>query len=231
VEYGPDEFAGVTYSNTGNRRIFLGWMSIWQYAQQVPTERWRSAMTIPRELSIEKIGDKYLLVSKPVSEFNTLVSKVVQLKGITSKDFDLTAKTGKLSVPCKLKINLSATENFCITLSNSLNQKLVIGFDKSKDEFFIDRTQSGKVDFEKGFAKRHVAPRFLQSQHFDVDLIIDKASVELFADNGLTIMTEIFFPNEDYSNVRIQSKEKLNIKNLELSKLRSIYENKTVAIQ
>jgi fructan beta-fructosidase len=45
VDWGADNYAGVTWSNTGNRRIFLGWMSNWQYAQVVPTQKWRSAMT------------------------------------------------------------------------------------------------------------------------------------------------------------------------------------------
>src|SRR5687767_9219061 len=60
LDYGPDEYAGVTWSNTGERKIFLGWMSNWQYADRVPTEKWRSAMTIPRDLGLEKIGEKYL---------------------------------------------------------------------------------------------------------------------------------------------------------------------------
>lgn len=226
LDYGPDEYAGVTYSNTGNRKIFLGWMSNWQYAQAVPTEKWRSAMTIPRELSIEKIGESYLLASKPVNELNTLAGKVIKLNNISAKDFDLTSKTGKLSGPCKLKINFSKAADFSIVLSNSLNQKLVIGFDENKNGFFIDRSQSGKVDFEKGFGKKHTAPRLSQSQNLDLTLVIDNASVELFADGGLTVMTEIFFPDKNYSDIKIQSKEKLNIKSMEFSKLHSIYGNK-----
>ncbi len=57
LDYGPDEYAGITWSNTGDRKIFMGWMSNWQYANLVPTQNWRSAMTIARELGIEKIGD------------------------------------------------------------------------------------------------------------------------------------------------------------------------------
>ena len=49
IDYGTDDYAGVTWSNTGNRKIFLGWMSNWQYATIVPTNIWRSATTIPRE--------------------------------------------------------------------------------------------------------------------------------------------------------------------------------------
>jgi fructan beta-fructosidase len=228
LDYGPDEYAGVTYSNTGDRKIFLGWMSNWLYGQQVPTEKWRSAMTVPRELSIKKMNGEYLLASTPVSELNKLIEHSFKFQNLAVNDFDLTAKTGKLSGPAILKLSSDQLKDISITLSNSLNQKLVIGFDENKNEFFIDRTESGKVDFEKDFGKKHTAPRFSKSPNFDLTLIIDDASVELFADNGLTVMTEIFFPDENYSDIRIQTKEKLNIKKMEFSKLQSIYKTKTV---
>mgnify|MGYP002136269107 CR=1 FL=1 len=54
IDYGRDNYAGVTFSNApDNKKIFLGWMSNWHYAGNVPTHPWRSAMTIPRELSLE----------------------------------------------------------------------------------------------------------------------------------------------------------------------------------
>ena len=56
IDYGPDEYAGITWSNTGDRRIFLGWMSNWLYANLVPTVKWRNAMTIPRELKLVHAG-------------------------------------------------------------------------------------------------------------------------------------------------------------------------------
>ena len=231
ADYGPDEYAGITYSNTGNRKIFLGWMSNWQYAQVVPTGKWRSAMTVPRELSIKKVGEKYLLASKPLNELNNLSASTVNFKDITVTDFNLTSKTRKLTGPARIKLTSGEIKNFTLTLSNPVGQKLVIGFDKSSNQYFIDRTASGKTDFENDFAKKHTAPRFVPSKNFDLTLIIDNASVELFADNGLTIMTEIFFPDEDYSDIRIQSKEKLNIRTLEFSKLQSIYDSKSLAIQ
>lgn len=178
-------------------------------------------MTLPRELSIEQVGKKYLVASKPVNELKTLEAKVVKLNNINSKDFDLTSVTGKLSGPCRLKFNFTKASDFSITLSNSLNQKLVIGFDQGRNQFYIDRTESGKVDFEKDFASRSVAPRFVNTSNLDLTLIVDNASVELFADNGLTVMTEIFFPVKNYSAIKIETNDP--IENLEFVKLKSIY--------
>jgi len=114
-------------------------------------------------------------------------------------------------------------QDFSITLSNSLGQKLVIGFDKGSNNYFIDRTHSGKVDFEKGFGARHTVPRLVSTPKFNLIVVIDNASVELFADDGLTVMTEIFFADTIYSDIGIESKESFHLKTLQLITLRSVY--------
>jgi fructan beta-fructosidase len=227
LDYGPDEYAGITWSNTGNRKIFLGWMSNWQYATLVPTQAWRSAMTVPRDLYLDKIGEQYLVISKPVKELDQLNETSVNLNNIDATKFDLSAKTGKLSGPAQLKISSDKTSNFSILLSNNKNEKVVLGYDQSANQYYIDRTESGKVDFEKGFAARHTAPRFSTSPKMNLTLIIDDASVELFADDGLSVMTSIFFPNEPYSNISIQSPDHFKIKKLEYHRMKSIWNPKT----
>lgn len=224
LDYGPDEYAGVTYSNVGSRRLFLGWMSNWLYGQMVPTEKWRSAMTVPRDLSLEKVGDKYFVRSMPVAELDKLSEQSTSLENIDASNFDFKAKTGKLSGPAKLNLSSDQIESFTITLSNEQGEKLVIGFDKSSNNYFIDRTKSGNVNFEKDFAAKHSAPRISNKPNIDLTLVIDNASVELFADNGLSVMTEIFFPNNLYSNINIQSNDHFKIKTLQFTKLKSIYE-------
>ncbi len=67
LDYGRDNYAGVTFNDApDNRRIFIGWMSNWEYASKVPTDPWRSSMTLPRELSLHN----GLLIQKPVREYN-----------------------------------------------------------------------------------------------------------------------------------------------------------------
>jgi fructan beta-fructosidase len=229
VDYGPDNYAGVTWANTGKRKIFLGWMSNWQYATRVPTERWRSAMTVPRDLSLQKVGEKYLLTSKPSPEIKTLENKTITISNIHVKNFDLTNRTGKVTGPVRLDFTSDKLESFSITLSNSKGQKVVLGYDKQTNNYFIDRTASGKVDFEKGFAAKHIAPRLFNKNAVDVSLLIDNASVELFADKGLTAMTQIFFPDENFSDITIQSGDGFKIKSLRFAKLKSIHRSDAMA--
>jgi fructan beta-fructosidase len=42
----------------------------------------------------------------------------------------------------------------------------------------------------------------------NLDIIIDKASIELFADNGLTVMTELFFSTKPYTTIEIRAADK-----------------------
>lgn len=223
LDYGPDEYAGVTWSNTGKRKIFYGWMSNWQYANVVPTNKWRSAMTVPRDLGIEKIGEKYLVSSRPVIELNSLAGAGSTVTNINATNYTLTSTRGKIASPFKLKLSIDQLKTFSLTLSNNKDEKVVIGFDKASHSYYIDRTKSGQVDFEKGFAKRHSAPKFSSRQKDDITLIVDNASVEFFADNGLTTMTEIFFPHETLSKIQIQSPENFTIKTVELTPLQGIW--------
>lgn len=223
IDYGPDNYAGITWSNTGKRKIFIGWMSNWQYANVVPTEKWRSATTIPRELMLQKVDGALLLGSKPVSEFDLLDDDKTSMNNIAASNFDLTAKVGELNGPARIEMKIDKLQDFSMSFTNAREEKLVLGFDKSANSFFIDRIASGKVDFNKEFAGRHTAPRFTTDSKADITLIVDDASVELFADNGLSVMTSIFFPNTDYSKISIQSPSGMVINSLDFIKLKSMY--------
>ncbi len=205
VDYGTDNYAGVTWANTGSRKIFLGWMSNWQYANIVPTNAWRSALTVPRELKLVKVNNEYLLNSEPVKELNQIKGKQITFKNIkVYPAFDLSQKIKNLPGQYQISITADQVKNFSIILSNGLAEEIIIGFSKEENSYYIDRTKSGKIDFKNGFAKRITGPRLAKNNKLNFTIIVDVASVELFADDGLTVMTGIFFPNKTYNKVKIK---------------------------
>ena len=223
LDYGPDEYAGITWSNTGKRKIFLGWMSNWIYANLVPTETWRNAMTIPRELKIVKVDSDMLIASTMVKEIANIKSKrVVKNNVVLSKPFEI-AKKRNVKFPCLVNFSFDSTKDFSITLSNDSNDELVIGYEKDSNRYFVDRTNSGKTSFQKEFAAKHTAPRFTNSSKMNISLLIDVSSIELFADNGLTVMTEIFFPTKPYTKIQVESTDSAVIKKMEYVSLKSIW--------
>jgi fructan beta-fructosidase len=223
LDYGTDNYAGITWSNTGERKIFIGWMNNWQYANVVPTTQWRGATTLARELAVKKVDDQYYIASRPVKELKAIENKTTLIENIKAENYDLTAKTGSLKNPLKIQLSADQLENFHFIFSNDLGEQLVAGYDKEANQFFIDRTKSGNINFEKGFASRQIAPRIAKLKGSSITLIIDRASIELFADDGLTVMTSVFFPNQPYNQIHIQSKDKMLIKKLEYTLLKSIW--------
>lgn len=195
MDYGPDNYAGVSFSNLGNRKILIGWMSNWNYANVVPTEKWRSAMTVPRELSlVERTTNDYLLVSSPVKELKTAFTQIATKENLIPNRIDLK--------------EIKATD-FEIIFSNEFNEKLVVGYHADKKQFYIDRTKAGVSTFNEGFAAVAVAPRLTNALNMDMSILLDKTAVELFADGGRTAMTALFFPTHPYTKWEIQSKEKM----------------------
>jgi fructan beta-fructosidase len=206
MDYGPDNYAGITWSNTGDRKILIGWMSNWLYANKVPTPTWRSAMTIPRELNLQKIGREYYLTSLPVQELLHIEGSETKVENLTVKGtVDLTEKLGGINLPYMLKFDLAQAEDFSLTFSNNRGEALVIGYEKGANQYFIDRSKAGLSDFSQQFAAIHTAPRLGGADGLSFTLLVDVASVELFADNGLTAMTSIFFAQHVYDKISIRS--------------------------
>ena len=223
LDYGPDDYAGITWSNTGDEKLFIGWMSNWVYANIVPTKNWRSATTVARKLGLTKEDGRYRVISTPVSALEELKTKEFTAKNKSVKKLDVTAGAGALTGPAVLKFNTDEVKSFTVELSNKAGEKVVIGYDRAANNYFVDRSKSGKTDFHKDFKNIATAPRLSSAKNTDITLVIDNASVELFADNGLSVMTTIFFPESDYTNVTIHSADKLKIKELSFKHLKSIW--------
>lgn len=201
LDYGPDNYAGVTWSNTGDQKILIGWMSNWMYANQVPTQSWRSAMTIPRELKLVKLGEEWRLTSLPVASLTASGNNTFNKKAIKK------VEKIKLSGSTVITFEADATKDFTVTCMNDQQEKIVIAYDPGKKEFSIDRRASGQTAFHPDFAGIHTAPRFHKDRSIKIKIVLDKTSLELFTDDGLTVMTDIFFPSKAYQDCWVDPKE------------------------
>lgn len=226
LDYGPDEYAGVTWSNTGKRKVFLGWMSNWLYANLVPTAKWRNAMTVPRELSLKSVNDKIMLASFPVKELNSLTENSTGKKQLLIHDkINLTRNLLHRKGHYKLTFSSAQIRQYAITLSNNIGEEITVGYEDKTNEYYINRLHSGDASFSKAFAGVFKAPRLTTNTAHDLTLIIDDASVELFADQGLTAMTATFFSKTPFTHIDIKSEVNFKIKDFNLSAMKSIWKH------
>lgn len=215
IDYGRDNYAGVTWSDIpkeDGRRLFIGWMSNWDYAQVVPTEKWRSAMTIPRELVLEKVDGEYVVASVPVIEMEKIRNEKVEItSGVVSGKMQLDVKNIN---PMCLEMNVGfqltndsqfgSPEEFGIVLSNKKGEKFRIGYSPSETQFFTDRSNAGINSFSDKFASKSVVP-YNASNEMELSVFVDEASVEVFVDEGKLVLTDIVFPTEPYNKVELFS--------------------------
>jgi len=194
VDYGRDNYAGVTFHETGDQRIFMGWMSNWDYATLVPTETWRSANTIARDLKLQVLDGKYFLSSMPVASVSNYVTGSQVIK--TNKRVETASALQRLS-------GKAPVQDFSITLSNAKGEQVIIGYEAATNRYYVDRDASGDMSFSPKFAGKAYAPRLVKTDTIDFTLITDVASAEFFADGGLTAMTTCYFPSETFKHWKV----------------------------
>ena len=211
LDYGKDHYATVSWSDApSDRRVLIGWMSNWQYAADVPTLQFRSANTLPRDISLfqDENGEIFAACS-PSPELLALrgkISKSLNRTNISNSSKNFTLPSANSST-CEILLDIDATKanQVNITLSNKNGEKSVIEYNREKHTLLFDRTRSGITDFSTNFPAITVAPTFENSGKISLRIFIDRSSIEIFGNDGKTVMTNLVFPNSPYSNLKITS--------------------------
>ncbi len=232
VDMGRDNYAGVTWSNVpeeDGRQLFIGWMSNWDYATVVPTRVWRSATTVPRELSLIRNEDGFFLVSNPVKELITLREKSYKPFIFSQKfegEMEIDTDSIKL-MQSELVFNFNLKDNLAdsigVFIENELNERLIIGYSVEQKQFFVDRTNAGNSDFSRKFAGVSTAA-YEAGSSLKMHFLIDASSCELFVDDGRLVMTNLVFPSESYTKLKVFSTSEVTLENTVLYSLSSIWQ-------
>jgi sucrose-6-phosphate hydrolase SacC (GH32 family) len=169
LDYGRDNYAGVTFCDApDNRRIYIGWMNNWEYAKVIPENPARGSLTIPRELSLVTIGGKVTLIQNPVKE--------ILGSGISDQTFVITPSETKSG----------------IRFTNESGKSFDISYDPSSKEIYIDR---GAAWYEIESTSMHAASFDADGKPFEIRVITDTGSVELFVAGGRVSITDLVEPS------------------------------------
>ncbi|EED15737.1 exoinulinase InuD [Talaromyces stipitatus ATCC 10500] len=215
VDWGPDFYAAQVYNGLPiGERVAIGWMNNWQYGGLIPTSPWRSAMSIPRDLSLKTVGGKVTLVQSPRENWGSIVSR---------KCFDQswsfvkegTQSLGSVGMALKIDLSFSDLEpaasgssqfGIAVRATPDSKQQTRVGYDFATKELFIDRTQSGDISFDGTFPDIYYAPLAADDKgQINLEIYVDWSSVEVFGGQGETTITTQIFPNDIASYAQIFS--------------------------
>lgn len=223
MDWGKDNYATVTWNNAPDGRcIALGWMSNWQYANNVPTRQYRSANTLARDLTLYREGQELYLKSTPSVEVKKARGKKVSIPSFkVSEKHEMVnlfeEKQGAYEV--EIVIQNAGASKIAFCLLNDKGEKVSMYYDLNRKQFVMDRSESGTVDFSKDFPAVTVAPVNVDKE-LTLRLFVDRSSIEAFGEDGKFVMTNLVFPSQPYVKMCFEAdKNGYAVKSLNVYKL------------
>lgn len=201
LDFGKDNYAGVSFSNipeSDGREIYVGWMNNWQYANDLPTEGWKSQMILPRELALRKRNQNYYVVQRPVRELNRHFTKRKEIDDIlVSKDKEKKINIDVSYADINLEIEPSeeTPDHYGFVVHHAKNQLSKIIINPKSKLLVLDRSESGEIEFSNAFQDNQKI-ELHEVENLKIRLLIDSSSLELFIDDGLYALTSLVFPDK-----------------------------------
>lgn len=223
MDWGKDNYATVTWNNAPDGRcIALGWMSNWQYANNVPTRQYRSANTLARDLTLYREGQELYLKSTPSVEVKKARGKKVSIPSFkVSEKHEIVNlfEDNQGAYEVEILIQNAGASKIAFCLLNDKGEKVSMYYDLNRKQFVMDRSESGTVDFSKDFPAVTVAPANVDKE-LTLRLFVDRSSIEAFGEDGKFVMTNLVFPSQPYVKMCFEAdKNGYAVKSLNVYKL------------
>ena len=186
VDAGLDFYAPQTVEAPDGRRIMIGWIGSWQNAVTPKELPFNGMMSVPRELSVRD-GRLY---QTPVREIENYYTDTVERTAIIGmKKVMLEDVEGRIA-DIEMEIRGRDFDTFTICIAENDRYETVINYDKRDRLLTFDRLFSGN---RKDSLNMRTMPVTAEKELFRLRIILDRYSVEIFADDGAEVMTSTIF--------------------------------------
>jgi fructan beta-fructosidase len=184
-------------------------------------------MSLPRELSLRNTPEGLRLVQQPVRELRKLRDTDHRLSDASFREASnwLAGRNFKGAL-LEVEIQFATTGNaadFGIGIVNGANEETVVhrGAD---GKLSLDRTRSGKIDFHRTFPGIHEATLPIRNNATSLHLFLDTSSVEVFANEGEVVLTDLILPTSEARRLRLFSNgEGPRVKQIQVWELKSAW--------
>lgn len=232
ADYGADFYASTSFAalpRSDGRRIWLGWLSNWSYGANVPTDPWKGVQSIPRALTLRRFADGIRLVQEPVAELRMLRQRhtVIENRSVEAANRLLYSKGVRgETIEIVAEISPQGASEFGLRVRKGGGQETVIGVNAEKQELFVDRARSGNVTFDKHFSTREAGPITLAAgKSVKLHILVDRSSVEVFGNDGETVLSEAIFPKRSSDGIELYSRDgRARVLKMDVWNLKSVYQ-------
>jgi fructan beta-fructosidase len=191
TNYGKDDYCAISFNGLppGEKPILIGWMDNWQYADKLPTSPWRGQMSLPRRLSLLRDEEGLAISQQPVVE--AVRGKHLAIQQNENGEIKV-GEIDKAPFELALQFEPAGERSFGLRIYSDKQHWTEIIFDRENREFSVDRIKSSKP-IAPDFPSKTVAP-IVEGRPYDLKLIVDRSSVEAYAQGGTIAMSNLIFP-------------------------------------
>ena len=203
ADYGTDFYASTSFSDipkSDGRRIWLGWLTNWEYAGTWISP-WRGMHSIPRQLRLKRYPDGIRLVQEPVSELRTLRTQHTSTARKSVADANRWWRSKDIhgdTLEMEVEIEIAGASEVGLKVRKGPQEETLVGVSTGNPKevrLFVDRTHSGNIKVDEKFPGRNAGPlRLAERQRVKLHVFIDRSSVEVFGNDGETVISDVIFP-------------------------------------
>lgn len=207
VDWGKDYYAAIPFTDrpaSQAKPVMMGWLNDWEYANKIPTSPFKGAFSIPREVSLKRTSDGLILVQTPIAGATSLRGAKTERQGVSLTNQTVVLNKAASNVyELEARIRPGTAKSVGIRLVKNGDEETIIRYVDGKLE--LDRRKSGQVDFSDRFASVEQAPLDVQNGIIKLRIFVDKSIVEVFANEGERVITDLIFPTKSTGSIELFS--------------------------
>ena len=207
MDYGKDYYAAISFNNIpekDGRKIMIGWMNNWAYADKIPATTWRGTMAFPRELSLKKTDFGFRIIQQPVNEIKNLRKEEIMIFKSDIGKIQSNMSAGWFSsdvYEIDIILDMGSASDAGISILSGKSEETLVGYNKISKQMYVDRRSSGRTDFASNFGSIDKAPLEDKKGIVNLHILVDKNLIEVFGNEGISTISSIVFPVEKKHNV------------------------------
>lgn len=200
VDSGLDYYASRVfqdYDSNDSPVYTLGWVCTWDYANQQPSEWGKGIWSVPREYSLRSTPAGLRLYQTPIEALATLREKPYKFTRTLKEGVTPLKEISKMNNCYEMSadFDVRGSQPFGLYLCEGEGRRLTLSYDPASSYLTLFRNNVSDTDIEKfdRVANCKVAP---VDGILSLDIFIDKATAEIFVNDGEAVMTCLTYPGE-----------------------------------
>lgn len=219
LDRGSDLYATVTWDDPRlpreerlANRYAIGWLNNWAYARELPSDDWHGGSdSIVRELALRTVDGRPTLVSAPVEAIAALEGPATAEGARDLAAGRSTALARPVSDAYRLRLTIAPdgddpAAEARIRVKSGGGTFATVGVDFEAGVVFIARdADAAAARLPEAYRAVRTAPVALRDGAVELDLIVDTASVEVFANDGEAVLSSVVYGAPGANGLQLES--------------------------